>query len=92
MKTGRIVLFLMVLSILWCADVFAHGGKGKCYDRDDGRVWYIRHFTPNGTDDPSPREGEVADPSSGSSADFANGHGHILYNDPEMKDMRQWGY
>ena len=25
MKTGRIVLFLMVLSILWCADVFAHG-------------------------------------------------------------------
>ena len=90
MKTGRIVLFLMVLSILWCADVFAHG-KGKCYDRDDGRVWYIRHFTPNGTD-PSPREGEVADPSSGSSADFVNGHGHILYNDPEMKDMHQWGY
>ena len=24
MKTTRIVLFLMVLSILWCADVFAH--------------------------------------------------------------------
>ena len=24
MKTGRIVLFLMVLSMLWCADVFAH--------------------------------------------------------------------
>ena len=27
MKTRRIVLFLMVLSILWCADVFAHTGS-----------------------------------------------------------------
>ena len=36
MKTGRIVLFSMVLSILWCADVFAH---------DDGNP--VAHFCPD---------------------------------------------
>ena len=35
MKTGRIVLFLIVLSILWCADVFAH---------NDGNP--VAHFCP----------------------------------------------
>ena len=41
MKTGRIVLFLIVLSILWCADVFAH---------DDGNP--VAHFCPGTSNDP----------------------------------------
>ena len=42
MKTGRIVLFLMVLSVLWCADVFAHMLP------DDP----VAHFCPGTTKDP----------------------------------------
>ena len=43
MKTGRIVLFLMVLSMLWCADVFAHS-----ISDDNPRA----HFCPGEADDP----------------------------------------
>ena len=47
MKTGRIVLFLIVLSILWCADVFAH---------DDGDP--AAHFCPGEASDPCEYPGE----------------------------------
>ena len=43
MKTTRIVLFLMVLSILWCADVFAH---------DDENGAPAAHFCPGTENDP----------------------------------------
>ena len=95
MKTTKIVLSLMVLSMLCCADVFAHG-EGKCYDIGDDRVWYLRHFTPltntaqAGHDEP--REGEARDPSSDTNVEYRGGHGHTYYNDPEMEDMNQWGY
>ena len=39
MKTTRVVLFLTVLSILWCTDVFAHNNPAA-------------HFAPGTTDDP----------------------------------------
>ena len=51
MKTGRIVLFLIVLSILWCADVFAH---------DDGDP--VAHFCPTTEDDPCIPRGCTDDP------------------------------
>ena len=41
MKTTRIVLSLIMLSILWCADVFAH-------DAGDP----VAHFCPGTEDDP----------------------------------------
>ena len=45
MKTTRIVLFLIVLSILWCADVFAH--MGNCKNADGLRYG---HFEPHTAD------------------------------------------
>ena len=59
MKTGRIVLFLMVLSILWCADAFAHMLP------DD------QHFRP-GTYKSDPCEGKGCDV--GSDYDGGHGH------------------
>ena len=85
MKTGRIVLFLMVLSILWCADVFAHPIAGKD----------IVHFCPGTSNDPC--EGTTCDVGS----DYDGGHGHISkYTDvnennrydPGVDDATAWGY
>ena len=86
MKTGRIVLFLMVLSILWCADVFAHSfGDNKP----------VAHFCPGTTKDPC--EGTTCDVGS----DYDGGHGHISkYTDVNennrydhgVDDATAWGY
>ena len=68
MKTTRIVLFLMVLSILWCADVFAH---------DDGDP--AAHFCPGEANDPC--KGTSCDPKRDDNPendhDYDGGHGHI---------------
>ena len=52
MKTTRIVLFLMVLSILWCADVFAHwfDDQMECRILDNGEP--AAHFCPGTRNDP----------------------------------------
>ena len=67
MKTGRIVLFLMVLSILWCADVFAH---------DDGSP--VAHFCPGTSNDPCEGTGCDIDIYDGR---YDGGHGHIDSSD-----------
>ena len=83
MKTTRIVLFLMVLSILCCANVFAHPIAGKD----------IVHFCPGTSDDPC--FGTGCDVGSR----YDGGHGHIDdyddYNENEQYDYgeeRSWGY
>ncbi len=80
MKTTRIVLFLMVLSILWCADVFAHPIEGKT----------VIHFCPGTEDDPC----EGTDCEVGS--DYDGGHGHVnSYDDTRDgpgKDNGQYDY
>ena len=46
MKTTRIVLFLMVLSMLWCADVFAHWFDENWNAVDNGTGKPAAHFCP----------------------------------------------
>ena len=87
MKTTRIVLFLMVLSILWCADVFAH--MNNC----EWHGYYIAHFTPCTDDDPhdNMQKSEKCIENE-DNIHYVNGHGHILYSDSAMTEMHQWGY
>ena len=71
MKTGRIVLFLIVLSILWCADVFAH---------DDGNP--VAHFCPGTDDDPCWGDpcGTDKDENGNdtkTNKEYKGGHGHV---------------
>ena len=68
MKTGRIVLFLMVLSVLWCADAFAHMLP------DD------QHFCPGTTKDPC--EGKGCDVSS--DYDGGHGHIDSFYSKNDL--------
>ena len=99
MKTTRIILSLIVLSItllsmLWCADVFAH--MNNC----EWNGYYIAHFTPCTDDDPhdNMQESEKCDPNS--NIHYVNGHGHISVYDDGNEDgyynkgenIRQWGY
>ena len=87
MKTGRIVLFLMVLSILWCADVFAH---------NDGDP--VAHFCPTTSADPCKG---TCDAGSDYYSDYNGGHGHInKYRDDNNNGQHDlgennpssWGY
>ena len=99
MKTGRIVLSLIVLSMLWCADVFAH---------DDGGP--VAHFCPGSDKDPC--KGTGCDPEHDDNPkndrDYDGGHGHIneFYSkddlnrkpitmkeyDPNLHNATSWGY
>ena len=72
MKKITIVLSLMVLVILWCADAFAHG-VGKCVEDSGLR---IAHFAPNTSADPCWGDGCGADKER-----YEGGHGHIEYAD-----------
>ena len=89
MKTTRVVLFLTVLAILWCADVFAHNCSGV-----------VAHFDPCTANDPSSST-DCAD-NDGNSTNYTGGHGHIheyeeLNGTPGFQhdgvdDVTQWGY
>ena len=72
MKKITIVLSLMVLVILWCADAFAHG-VGKCVEDSGLR---IAHFAPNTSADPCWGDGCGANKER-----YEGGHGHIEYAD-----------
>ena len=85
MKTTRIVSFLMVLSILWCADAFAHSfGDNKP----------VAHFCPGTSGDPC--KGTSCDVGS----HYDGGHGHInSYDDDivandswDLGEENNWGY
>ena len=82
MKTTRVVLFLMVLSILWCADVFAH-------------MTPVAHFCPGTSDGPC--EETVCDVSSdfdgghGHIDDYRDVNENNQY-DPGVDDATAWGY
>ena len=89
MKTTRIVLFLMVLSILWCADVFAHNVGVDEEGNDKPKA----HFCPGTSDDPC--EGTNCDVGSR----YDGGHGHIdRYDDDnengqyDYGEEKSWGY
>ena len=77
MKTTRIVLFLIVLSVLWCADVFAHG---------DGNP--VAHFDPGESDDPC--DERPCDVNKRSPNYYDGGHGHI--DEYRGNDPSSWGY
>ena len=87
MKTTRIVLFLMVLSILWCADVFGHDVSSP----ED-------HFRPGqqagGSYDFGGGSGTFkGDPCEGTDCDvgekYNDGHGHIdKYHDENDNEQR----
>ena len=81
MKTGRIVLFLMVLSILWCADVFAHSFGDNP----------VAHFCPTTQDDPCMPSGCTDDPVKYEEFmdTYSGGHGHI--NSLSEQTMRAVG-
>ncbi len=71
MKTTRFFLFLIVLSVLWCADVFAH---------DYGNP--IAHFSPGDADDPcsklrDKRNCGPYDEEGNLRPEYVGGHGHI---------------
>ena len=85
MKTGRIVLFLMVLSILWCADVFAHS-----FSADNP----VAHFCPTTQDDPCMPSGCTDDPVKYEEFmdTYSGGHGHINVYQPGTDDASSWGY
>ena len=90
MKTTRIVLFLMVLSILWCADVFAH-------DTKLGDPVYPIHFCPGEANDPC--KGTGCDIDRLYDGRYDGGHGHIDSSDDDNNNMKydfgeesMWGY
>ena len=85
MKTTRIVLFLMVLSILWCADVFAHwfDENWNAVDNDTGKP--AAHFRPGTSEDPC--FGTGCD----TGEDYIGGHGHIDERH-SSGEARSWGY
>ena len=65
MKTTRIVSFLMVLAILWCADVFAH-------------MYPDAHFCPGTpTNDPCEEKSCDVNPDDDPENIYVGGHGHI---------------
>lgn len=75
MKTTRFFLSLIVLSILWCADVFAHEfGEGNP----------IRHFAPLTPDDPCYERGNRGERCGAfghpEQEEFRGGHGHVVAN------------
>ena len=89
MKTTRIVLSLMVLSILWCADVFAHMLPDN------------QHFCPGEASDPC--EGRKC--GVGHNYDGGHGHIDKFYlkgdstkaqatgpYDRELHNITSWGY
>ena len=87
MKTTRIVLSLIVLSMLWCADVFAHNNPAA-------------HFCPGTTDDPcfgtGCDQGSDYDGGHGHIDTFKRKDGTMLGNGemyvPSVHRARSWGY
>ena len=76
MKTTRIVLSLIVLTVLWCADVFAH---------DDGNP--VAHFDPGEPGDPCHDTACAV----GDEYDGGHGHINE-YRDDNNNDPNSWGY
>ena len=102
MKTTRIVLSLMVLSMLCCADVFAHwfdsnnnivrDGNGNVIpgsSKPTDADKPVAHFTPGEQEDPCHPD-YYKNGNSCLSSDEEGGHGHI----DEVKDGKAliWGY
>ena len=82
MKTTRIVLSLIiVLAILWCADVVAHNDSNP-----------LRHFEPCTDNDPSVDNEQ--DKQDCIDNDYLGGHGHVdkTHDGTVDGDASSWGY
>ncbi len=81
MKTKIIVLFLIVLSTPWCANVLAHM---------DGEI--KRHFSPCTNNDPSVAKGQ--DKQDCIDNGYLGGHGHVdeTHDGTAGGDASSWGY
>ena len=81
MKTTRIVLSLIVLSMLWCADVFAHwfdnnwNVVGNGTEKPASATKPVRHFDPCTGNDPSVDNEQ--DKTDCINNGYLVGHGHV---------------
>ena len=93
MKTTKFFLFLIVLSVLWCADAFAHDVYPDCTDTT-ARPCIETHFSPGDANDPcsklrDKRNCGPFDEEGNLDPEYRGGHAHLY----KTKDDHQYaGY